>query len=281
MTTAFGVFLPRSQDNWERLIMKYRSVDRDILLVVAITIIAVALVFMFPPDRVAGRILTLPLVIVLPGYALTSALFSGLAPGIPERLVFSLGLSLVIVILGGLLLNLTPFGLRTSSWTVFLSGITLAASAVALIRQRKESRAVSAWLGMRGIGFTFRQGLLIGLAALIVCEAIAVSIVGAERQSYSGFTQLWILPVGGTANVLRLGVSNMESTAIEYRLVVNVDGKAVKEWPSIDLNPNEKWQATLVLPQARHVGSAKVEAMLYRVDTPNTIYRHVVLWLGT
>lgn len=284
MTTAFGMFLLCSQDDWERLIMRYRSIDIDILVVVAVTIIAVALTFIVPADWVVGRILTLPLVLVLPGYALTSALLLKQALGVPERIVFSLGLSLVVVILSGLVLNLTPFGLRTSSWAIFLSGITLSGSAVAFMRRRRQRISISAWLGSGNVGLTFRQGLLLSIAVLIVLGAIAMSIISAEQQPHPGFTQLWILPASGAANAknaVRLGMSNMESKAMRYRLAVNMDGKAVKEWPSIALNPNGKWEATLVLPRTGHTGTTRVEAMLYRADSPTTIYRDVVLWLGT
>jgi uncharacterized membrane protein len=263
--------------------MKYKSIDRDILVVIALTIIAVALAFVLPPDWVPGRIVILPLVLVLPGYALMSALFPRREFGIPERLVFSLALSLVIAVLGGLLLNLTPWGLRAGPWAVLLGGITLGACAATFVRRRGQAISNSGWLRAGNIGLNFRQGLLLGLAGLIVCGAVAVSIIGAERQPYPGFTQLWILPAGGAnpKNAVRLGVSNMESTAMQYRLAVSVDGKVVKEWPSIDLNPHEKWEATLLLPQTGHAGTAKVEAGLYRTDAPATIYRDVVLWLGT
>jgi uncharacterized membrane protein len=259
--------------------MRHRSVD--ILVVVAITVVAVALAFILPSDWVPGRILTLPLVLVLPGYALLSATFPERALEIPERLVFSLGLSLAIVILGGLALNWTPFGLRASSWAVLLAGITLAASAVALVRRRGQSMAGQGWLRVGNVGFTLRKGLLLGLAAAIVCGALAVSIIGAERQSYARYTQLWILRAGGASaeNAVRLGISNMESTAMEYRLDVNVGGKVVKQWSAIDLEPNKQWESTLVLPPTTSVTS--VEADLYRADAPAMIYRHVVLWLGT
>ena len=264
--------------------MKFRSIDRDIFVVIAITIIAVALAFILPPDWVPGRIVALPLVLVLPGYALTTALFPRRKFEVPQRLVFSLALSLVIVILGGLVLDLMPFGLQAGSWAVLLGDITLGACAVALVRRRGQNLPTPGSLSAGGyIGLNFRQGLLLGLSALIVCGAVAVSIIGAERQPYPGFTQLWILPAGGAnaKNAVSLGVSNMELTTMEYRLAVNVDGKTVKEWPSIDLNPNEKWEATLLLPQTGHAGNAKIEADLYRADAPTRIYRHVVLWLGT
>jgi uncharacterized membrane protein len=261
--------------------MKHRSVD--ILVVVAITIVAVTLAFTVTPDNVAARILTLPLVLILPGYALISAVFPSRVLGIPERLLFSLSLSLVIVVLGGLVLNWTPFGLRASSWSVLLGGITLSASAVALLRRREQDINGSEWLRIKGIGLTFRQWLLLSLAVVITCGAIVVSMIGAARQPFPGFTQLWILPMGRTnpKNAVRLGVRNMESTVMEYRLDVDMDGKVVKVWPSIGLRPNEQWEATLVLPQTSNADGTQVEAILYRADTPTQIYRHVVLWLGT
>jgi uncharacterized membrane protein len=286
--------------------MNYKSVD--ILVIIVITIVAVALVFVVPPDSVPGRILTLPLVLVLPGYALMASVFPRRSLGAVECLVFSLGLSLVIVVLGGLVLNWTPFGLRASSWSLLLGSITLGACAVALARRRglrtchaermrsisalfrtyhaESMRSISALYGLlriKGVGLTFRQGLLLGMAVVIICGAIAISNIGAAQQPFPGFTQLWILPAGGAnpKNAVRLGVSNMESTAMEYSLAVNVDGKVVKLWPSIDLKPSEKWETTLMLPQTAHIGAVRVEVVLYRTNAPATIYRHVVLWLGT
>src|SRR6266849_1381889 len=286
--------------------MNYKSVD--ILVIIVITIVAVALVFVMPPDSVPGRILTLPLVLVLPGYALMASVFSTRSLGTVECLVFSLVLSVVIVVLGGLVLNWTPFGLRASSWSLLLGSITLGACAVALARRRglrtchaertrsisalfrtyhaERMRSISALYGLlriKGVGLTFRQGLLLGMAVVIICGAIAISNIGAAQQPFPGFTQLWILPAGGAnpKNAVRLGVSNMESTAMEYSLAVNVDGKVVKLWPSIDLKPSEKWETTLMLPQTAHIGAVRVEVVLYRTNAPATIYRHVVLWLGT
>lgn len=286
MAMVFGTFLLPHDSTYipfwrEDMLMNQRSID--ILVVTILTSIAVVLTFTVSPDSVPVRILSLPLVLVLPGYALLAALFPRQVFGLPVYLVFSLGLSLAIVILGGLVLNLTPFGLRASSWVVFLSCITLGACAVALLRRRGQSLSTR-WLGVGPIGLTFRQGLLLALAALILCGAVAMSIIGAEQQPRPGFTQLWILPVSGAShakNVVRLGVSNKESKATGYRLSVNINGKVVKEWRSLDLNSNEKWEVTLVLPQSGHIGTARVEAMLYRTDTPTTVYRHVVLWLDT
>ena len=251
-----------------------------LLTLVLLVVVAISAV---TPDNMPGRILTLPLVLVVPGYALTAAVFPKRSLGVPERLVLSLGLSLVIVVLGGLLLNLTPFGLRASSWAVLLCGITLSAGAVALVRGQGQSVFATGWFQFGGGGLTRRQGLMVGLAAVVVCAAVAVSSISAARQPFPGFTQLWILPAGraDAKGAVRLGVSNMEATAMEYSLTVNADGKVVKVWPTIDLKPHQKWEARFVLPQIGQAGAARVEARLYRTKAPTAIYRHVVLWLGS
>jgi len=123
---------------------------------------------------------------------------------------------------------------------------------------------------------------LLGLAALIVCGAVVVSIIGAERQARPGFTQLWLLSTSGihSKSNVQVGVRNMEKSTMQYHLTVNENGKVVKLWPSIDLQPGENWQATFALPQAQQAGRTMVEAMLYLADATRTLYRHVVLWLG-
>lgn len=261
--------------------MKQRSID--IFAVIALTLIAITVTFIVPADNVVIRLLTLPLVFILPGYALTSALFARQASGMTERLVMSLGVSLILVISGGLVLNLTPSGLLPGSWAVLLGGITLAASVVTLVRRRGQNvSAIPSW-GSRDVGLTFRQGLLLGLATIVACAALALSIIGAEQQSYPGFTQLWILPATGVnaKNSVLLGVRNMEKTEMDYRLVVNMGSKVIKQWPSLDLKSGENWEATLAIVQSSHTGSTMVEAILYRLNAPTTVYRHVELWLNT
>ncbi|HXZ04113.1 MAG TPA: DUF1616 domain-containing protein [Ktedonobacteraceae bacterium] len=267
--------------------MKQKAVDIPILVVIILTIVAVALVFTVPSDWPSLRILTLPLAFVLPGYAMMRALFRGKQFGNAEYITFSLGLSLAIVILSGLVLNSTPYGLQERSWAVILGSITLGASAVAILRQMRQGEASRWRSGFKDIHLTFRQGLLLGIAALIFGGAFAVTIIGAQQQPQSGFTQLWMLPASSTTKgkgAVRLGLSNKESKPMQYSLAVDFNGKVVKVWPAIDLSPNQQWEVTLVLPQSLPANSAtppaKIDATLYRANDSKTVYRHVVLWLG-
>lgn len=267
--------------------MKWKTIDRNLSVVIFLTIVAVALVFKIPSEWLLLRVLTLPLACLLPGYAMMQALFRRQDFGNVERLILSLGLSLSIVILSGLLLNLTSFGLQARSWALLLGGITLVASAIAIIRQRKLRETTEKWPRLNGLHITFRQGLLVGIAAIIIGGAFAVSIVGAQLQARQGFTQLWMLPSSSTSKAndsVSLGLTNKESRPMQYHLSVDINGKVIKDWPAIDLSPNQQWKFTLVLQKSLPASSATkpaiIEAFLYQASDPKTIYRYVTLWLN-
>ncbi len=112
------------------------------------------------PPLFVGVLLAIPLVLMLPGYTLIQALLrkraadqrSGssessngllLQPrlrigrpfGAVDSVAFSLGLSLVIDVVVGFLLNLTPLGLQWQSWSFSLGLLTaLFAVLAALLR---------------------------------------------------------------------------------------------------------------------------------------------------
>src|SRR5438105_797407 len=97
-------------------------------LIVTITLAAMNVIWALLPSRIpiVGIVLALPLVFILPGYALTEVLFRKRSLGAPERLLFSIGLSLAIAILSGLILNLLPGGLQAISWALWLGLFTVA-----------------------------------------------------------------------------------------------------------------------------------------------------------
>jgi uncharacterized membrane protein len=86
-------------------------------------------------------------VLYLPGFALVEALYpieGDLKP--LERLALSIGLSLAVVPLIGLVLNYTPWGIRLGPVTVSLALYTLGVSLIALARKYsafKISRVLS------------------------------------------------------------------------------------------------------------------------------------------
>jgi uncharacterized membrane protein len=250
------------------------------------------------------------LLLYLPGYALTTALFPAWRLDGPERLLFSLALSLAVVVLSGLILNWTPWGLQTITWVIWLGAITLAAGGVALARWRKrllgpadDHRAVlesvsavlaavhsntassqSEQLATREARahrpLAIRQWLALGLAGLLAVAAVGLAQIGAAEAPTAGFTQLWLLPVdGGDASAVRLGVYNREAVDVSYQLRLEYDGAALYEWPAIVLHPGATWETVVTLPPLPAVGDT-VTAMLSRPDSRTTPYRQVRLWRG-
>jgi hypothetical protein len=75
------------------------------------------------------------LVLFLPGYALIEALYPKRELDELIRFALSIGLSLAIVPLTGLVLNYTPFGIRLLPVAVSLAGLTVALMSVAVKRK--------------------------------------------------------------------------------------------------------------------------------------------------
>ena len=244
----------------------------DLVVVVIVTAITMGLALAGVSNGVLLILLGLPLVLVLPGYALTAALFSSDALSLVERIVFSLGLSLVVAVLGGFVLNWTVGGLQTASWAVLLGSVTLVASGAALMRRLRETEKESA-TSRSDLRIDWGQAALFGLAILVVVGAVLVARGGALQQAV-GSTQLWMLPADGAdQNVVLLGVRNMEPQAMKYRLQVTVGNDVVREWATIELDPEQKWETTVVLPAGTKQGA--VQAKLFLPDQLGTPYRWV------
>ena len=175
--------------------------------------------------------------LVLPGYAISSAIFNTAIWPVAERVLLSTGLSIVVTILGGMLINLSPMGLTTSAWGVFLGGVTVCGALIALMRLRND------WASSR-LAFTqtapaitdtsryFSSTLLVRVMALLSAVALVVAIFVAvssaqSAASSSGFTQLWILPSSEVTTV-QVGIRNEEQQSERYSLQIAASGATVQ-----------------------------------------------------
>lgn len=268
--------------------MKRRSIDLLVVGILAVVTACLAVLLtidMQHTNFVAIRLIALPLVLVLPGYACTAAIFPRRDQSFATLLVFSLAASLILVISLGLLLNLTSMGLRTPSWAIALASVTLLACLIADRRRRPYpySPVFSGRFRLQAVGFTLDQWLLVSMAIIVLASAFTLSIIGAIQQPRKGFTQLWMLPGSNTPthSIVRLGVNNLEVGPMHYRLIVNMNGKVMKAWPLLELQSGTQWQSTLSLPLAPRNKTLRLEATLSLENTPNKTYRYVVLWLGS
>jgi uncharacterized membrane protein len=224
----------------------------------------------------------LPLILVIPGYALTALLWGRHQLGAPERVVLSIGISLALAALSALLLDWTPLGIGGGQQTLLLGLVALVAIVAVVLRDlrarggRTEPRAGGAPRPFAS--FKWRQALLFGVAVAIVASAVAYSAHSALRPRGTGFTQSWIHVQDAKAGVVDIGLENDELQAETYRLQLTVDKRPVNEWRDVRLEPGQQWSTRLSLPQSRRQGVT--ELVVYRSDHPTTVYRKVQLSTG-
>jgi hypothetical protein len=189
------------------------------------------------------------LVLVLPGYALTRAALGRAPVGWAERVATTLGLSLAIAAIGGVVFQFAGLRADLVVWIAWLVGATAAATAVALARDIRDpgparDRA-EPWRPISAV-----QGLLLFVAATITVWAMIFAWAGATVDVNPTAVQLWILPVQGTQPpTVRLGIHNEASNPAHYRLVLTETPTRTLTW-TVDLAGGQVWETTSVLDGA-------------------------------
>ncbi|MEZ4861444.1 MAG: DUF1616 domain-containing protein [Caldilineaceae bacterium] len=219
-------------------------------------------------------LLGLLIVLLLPGYAVTEALFAHQQLTWAERLLFSIGASLAIAIIGAVLFNQIGWQLTLTSWlTLFIT--TTLVGMLAAVLLRRQGNMITSTLAVPN--FKVGHLALVGLAVLLTGAAVTVARSAAPAEDYEGYTMLWVTPQPlGDANQMQLGVRSKEFAPTQYKLELRVDDQLAAAWPAIELETNQTWSVNFTLPMEQ-VGQSTVEADLYRLDEPETRYRQVIL----
>jgi hypothetical protein len=236
------------------------------MAVVAIIWTALALIVSsmatFPTPVRAG--INAPLVVLLPGLVWLSLLRpAGLDPA--TRLVVSVACSLMLVMVVGLGLNWTEWGLSAPSWAVSLGLLTLLP---ALIRLRGED---SPFAAPRIRPRSLLPIVPWSLAVIGVVLAYDLATLSAAAQRDDGFTQLWLIDEGtGCTGNLRVGIASYERAPTGFRLSLTVDRHQATDLFSSTLEPGQRWETSIAPALA---SASVIEARLMRDDRPEIPYR--------
>jgi|SRR5579864_1198974 len=274
--------------------MRLRNID----LIVAMCYVVATMGWALIPNRplIVGILLAVPLVFVLPGYMLAQVLLRkpsaeqcssssaglilppslkiGRPFGVFDLIVFSLGLSLVIDVVTGFLLNLIPVGLQWQSWTLSLGFVTEVFTLLAALLRRGQGQPVKKQ-GTTARRVSLKEGTLLGLAIVVAALAFWLSLT-RPPQPQPIFTQFWMLPASaGKSCAILIGVHSFEAGSENYRIEVTSNGKQVAVWPSITLATQQEWSYQLAVSLVGAADGAVVDARLYRQDQPGKIYREV------
>lgn len=240
----------------------------DLLTAVVVAGGSVAVILLVPsvPLRTA---FALPLLFVLPGLALSTALFPDRRLDLGRRLLLQVGLSLSVGVLGALVLDVT-YGLHRSSWAVLLGAVTGAGAAVGAARRIRDSAPA-------GPGLRRPRRLdvaLVCVALAVVAGSVAFARTPLAARNVQGYTALSILPVRGDGRAVRLEVSSGELRTVSYRLQLHV-GPRLVDARRLTLTPGSTWQRTVRLPSTKISGTHWITVRLYRIGHPYGAYRSV------
>jgi uncharacterized membrane protein len=228
----------------------------DLVIVLGLTVLAgVLAVAVGGPVRIGAGIV---LELLLTGYALaTLALGSG-ARGRAELLLCTLGGSLVVAALGGLVLDALPGHMGRLAWTLLLVCVTVTAAGAALLLEGSSERAPA----MPRWRLTKRGAINALCAVSALCIAVSAIVIARDAADRTpGFSQLSTVPASKARDPrLIVGLTSHEAHATSYLLVISEDGRRVFRH-RLSLEPGAHWEMHTAPVAAR---TRKVMVRVYR-----------------
>ncbi len=271
----------------------FNRIENDLLIINALSFVLV-LTIVFVPDSQLRIVLGIPFVLFFPGYTFLSALFPGKKDlGIIERLALSVGLSLSMVPLVGVVLNYTSWGIMLYPLVTSLFVLTLLFSFVTSYRRSKllaEQKPRFAfpqmpqWNTIHSTNKLFAAGLLV---VIFLVGGFAVYLASAPKIG-ERFTEFYVLGSNGTLSdypvnltlgktgVLTLGIKNHEYTNMTYRIVVSLNNQTIGEIDNIQLSHEACWNQTFTFTPETTGEKLKLEFHLYNPDETQ-VYRNLQL----
>jgi hypothetical protein len=266
--------------------MYYRHRNLDIALAAVIAILGGLAAAKHLPGQIR-----IPLGVCLffaPGYLWSEAILSQRLSGI-ERVLTTLGLALILPILGGFMFYGLRIPLFESDWIGLLVVLTLlGVVAVAIVRLREPAnqwRERKRSQPPRDNGSLVLHSFIFGLAALIGLGSVAYSVKSAEDQKFPGYSAISMDPVvpgagsfvgtsasgpanpaanTSTATKAHLQVQNHQGLAEQYKVtLVEPVNKKIYDAPvnpaktkseivktwTITLSSGQSWQTTIAYTQ--------------------------------
>jgi len=289
---------------------------------VVVLVAATDLIFLLGDGGTGLELVLGPLfVLFLPGYAVVTALFprrgvrrteagddfaSETVDGV-ERLLLSVGISVVVAPLFALALNFTLVGLDPAAVVATLSVFTVVATGVGAWRrsrvapERRFTLPVGRWAGsvrrVLGGGGPPRTAVTVIVVAALVIAAGGVTWAALARPPGETFTEFYILSentsnglamndyprqltVDETASV-RVGVANQEARALAYTVVVSLervqtgdgsstvlDRRTLARVQTPELTPGQEWQRSVAVTPQVAGENLRLTFSLYRGDAP-------------
>ncbi len=269
------------------------------LLIISVLVLLYVVLFPFFSSLALGLIMGTPIVIFLPGYVIIAALFPRQHQlGGLERVGLSLGTSIVLSPLVGVLYHFTPMGIQAYPILLTLAALILAGSAFAWRQRRRlseEERFVIAF----NVGFIdWRQNSPVDKALSVVLAASIIGAIGVAGYSLTQpitkekFSELGILGLEGKAvdypREVIVGeevrviveIANQELEEESYHLEIWIGGKKNSEVGRMVLAQGERWQQEVSFTLMERGENQKVEFLLFKDGETQPRAGPVYLWIN-
>ncbi len=267
------------------------------LLPLNLLVILLIVAIIFTPSVVLRIVLGLPFVFFFPGHALTAAL-SPRREGVGgiERVALSFGMSIAVVVLIGLILNYTLWGLTLESTLYSIASFIFAMSIIAWVRRKRleeeERFDIEFQLRLPGWGGGAWDKVL--SVVLVVAMIGALGMLGyviATPKVGERFTEFYILGMEGEAadypQVLTVGeegkvivgIVNSEHERVSYHIEVMIGNAKNNEVGPIELEHDEKWEGIVVFTPNEPDEGQKVEFLLYKNGEVEPSVESLYLWI--
>ena len=273
-----------------------------ILLGINILALILILIIAFLSINVLRIILGLPLVLFFPGYTLLAALFprKGTMEG-TERFALSLGVSIAVVLLIGLALNYTSWGIKLYPLLISIFIFIFIMSAIAWYHGRgflvesnsapaasaKQSSIQSFWSSQ-----TLRNKIFIVVLTLLILGTLGtVGYVISIPKSQDKYSEFYVLDAQGNAesypstvsleqNIeVNLGIVNHENQPTVYKIEMNINGANAGNIGPFNLNNEETWEQLVNVTPTQVGSNQKVEFLLYE-GTETAPSQTLFIWVN-
>jgi uncharacterized membrane protein len=286
-----------------------RQTPKDLLLVAGLVLFIDILVLVPALNGSFLRTyLGILLVLFLPGYALTGAIFPAKKDleGI-ERAVISLGLSIAIVPIMGLVLNYTIWGIQEITLLTSLSIFILLMCAIAYHRRSllPEEEAFEVpfkafFLRMKTEIMKKPESKIDRVFAVILVLSTLASVVGLAHiignpKEREHFTEFYILGANKTADgypadlilgkngMVIVGIVNHEYRPVDYTMELRLENQSLplpKDQKQISLAHNMSWIEPVTFTPPFKGNNMKLEFLLFNETEKQTPYRNLHIWIN-
>ena len=302
--------IPLSEKTYiEKIYSVFFEQEFPLDLTLVIVWLAASIVAIYLPilnETTLRIVLTLPIVLFIPGYCLIAALFPKDGNiDLIERIALSIGLSIAVVPLIGLGLNFTPWGIRLETIVISLTFFTWAMILVAYYRRailpyEEQFRMPFSAISFRILKVFLPQGksrvdrlLSVVLTVVAIVAILTTLCVIFFPQEGERFTEFFILGENRTAanypDAIRpgqnypmyIGIGNHEyrdtSYTIETWLLRTEFNNVTNTSHIIAMDPNDRVSFTIahnetkIIPynlSVRKTGYDRVEFLLFNESVP-------------